>query len=120
MSTRVIKVSSAPSVIGIDLVRSMMMGICPERKPALSDALENFVKLHFAHQKSVMLCRNLAVGVVEIQSNLIIHLHRQERSKGSWSGKPENFHKKSCGRSLVARMDDSMVKFNAHNCDSSS
>src|SRR5262245_53572292 len=120
MSTRVFKVSSAPSVIGIDLVRPVMMGICPERKPALPDAPENFVKLHFAHQKRVMLRRNFAVSVVEIQSDLIIHLHRQERSKGSWSRKPENFNKKSRGRALVARMDDGMVKFNAHIYDSSS
>jgi len=109
MSTRIIKVSSAPSVIGIDLVRPMMMRICPERKPALPDSPKDFVKLHFAHKKGVMLRRNLAVGVVEVQSDLIIYLHRQERSKRSRSRKPENFNKKSCGLDLVARVDDGMV-----------
>src|SRR4029078_12182355 len=119
-SIRVFKVSSAPSVIGIDLVRPMVMRVCPERKPAPPNAPENFVKLHLAHQKGVMLRRNFAVSVVEVQSDLIIHLHRQERSKGSWSRKPENFNKKSCGLALVARVDDGMVKFNAHSCESSS
>src|SRR5262249_11955988 len=104
MTARIFKVSAAPSAIGIDLVRLMVMRVCPKWKPALPDAPENFVKFHVAHQKGVMLRRNIAVSVVEVQSDLIIHLHRQERSKGSWSGKPEYFNKKSCGRAFVARV----------------
>src|SRR5215813_4301544 len=114
MTARIFKVSSAPSVIGIDLVRPMVMRVCPERKPPLPDAPENFVKLHLAHQKGVMLRRNIVVSVGEIQSDLIIHLHSQERSEWSWNRKPEDFNKKSCGRALIARVDDGMVKFNAH------
>src|SRR5262245_60669314 len=101
MSTAVFEVSSVPAVIGIDLVRTMVMRVRPERKPTPMNAPENFVKLHITHQKSVMLRRNFAVGVVEVQSDLIIQLHSHERSKGSWSRKPENFDKKSRGLSLV-------------------
>src|SRR5262245_25608327 len=119
MPTRVFKVSSTTSVIGIDIVRPMVMGVRPERKPTPPDAPENFVKLHFAHQKGIMLRHNRAVSVVEVQSNFIIHLYSQERSKGSWSRKPENFNKKSRGLSLVARGDDGVVKFNTHSRDSS-
>src|SRR5215475_3133250 len=119
MSTRVFKVSATPSVIGIDLVRLMVMRVRPERKPALLDASENFVKLRFAHQKGIMLRRNLALSAIEVQSDLIIQLHRQERSEGSRSRKPENFNKKSCGLTLVARGDDGVVEFNAHRRDSS-
>src|SRR5262245_16369830 len=114
MTARIIKVSAAPSVTGIDLVRPMVMRVCPERKPAPPDAPENFVKLHLAHQKGIMLRRNIAVSVGEVQSDLIIHLHRQERSEWSWNRKPEDFNQKSCGRALIARVDDGMVKFNAH------
>jgi len=119
MTTRIFKVSAAPSVIGIDLVRPMVMRVCPERKPAPPDAPENFVKLRIAHQKGVMLRRKISISVGEVQSDLIIRLHRKEWSKGGWSWKPENFNKKSCGRALVVRVDDGMVKFNAHTRDSS-
>src|SRR5262245_14889348 len=118
MSIRVFKVSPTPSVIGIDLVLQMVMGVCPERKPSPLDTPENFVKLHLAHQKSVMLRGNLAVSVVEVQGDLIVHLHRQERSEGNWSRKPENFNKKSRRLALVARWNDGVVKFNAHSLDS--
>src|SRR5262245_26295566 len=114
MTARIFKVSATSSAIGIDLVRPMVMRVCPERKPAPPDAPENFVKLHLAHQKGVMLRRNIAVGVVEVQSDLIIHLDSQERSEWSWNRKSEDFNKKSCGRALIARVDDGMVKFNAH------
>jgi hypothetical protein len=97
----------------------MVMRVCPERKPALPNAPENFVKLHIAHQKGVMLRRNISISVGEVQSDLIIRLHRKEWSKGGWRRKPENFNKKSCGRALVVRVDDGMVKFNAHTRDSS-
>src|SRR5215813_3127364 len=106
MSTRIFKVSPTPSIIGIDLIRPMMMRVCPERKPAPLDAPENFIKLRITHQKRVMLRRNLPVRVVEVQSDLVIQLHRQERSKGSRRRKSENFHKKSCGLALVSRGDD--------------
>jgi hypothetical protein len=119
MTARIFKVSAAPSVIGIDLARPMVMRVCPERKPALPDATENFVKLHIAHQKGVMLWRNISISVGEVQSDLIISLNRKEWSKAGWGRKPENFNKKSCGRALVVRVDDGMVKFNAHTRDSS-
>jgi len=119
MTARIFKVSAAPSVIGIDLVRPMVMRVCPERKPALPDATENFIKLHIAHQKGVMLRRNISINVGEVQSDLIISLNRKEWSKAGWGRKSENFNKKSCGRALVVRVDDGMVKFNAHTRDSS-
>src|SRR5262245_46171143 len=114
MAVRIIKVSAAPSVSGIDLVRPMVMRVWPERKPELPDAPENFVKLYLAHQKGIMLRRNIAVSVVEVQSDLIIHPHRQKRSEWSRNRKPEDFNQKSCRRALIARVDDGMVKFNAH------
>src|SRR5262245_30140574 len=92
MTGRIFKVSATPSVIGIDLVRPMVMRVCPERNPALPNAPENFVKLHIAHQKGVMLRRNISIRVGEVQSDIIIRLHRQEWSKGGWSRKPENFN----------------------------
>ena len=92
MTARIFKVSAAPSVIGIDLVRPMVMRVRPELKPAPPDAPENFVKLYFAHQKGVMLRRNISISVGEVQSDIIIRLNRKEWSKGGWSRKPENFN----------------------------
>src|SRR5215510_9729270 len=119
MTARIFKVSAAPSVIGIDLVRPMVMRVRPEGKPALPDAAEYFVKLRIAYHKGVMLRRNFAVSVLEVKSDLIIHLHSKERSEGGWGREPENFNKKSRGRALVARVDDGMVKFNAHSSNAS-
>src|SRR5262245_12367430 len=119
MTARIFKVSAAPSVIGIDLVRPMVMRVRPEGKPAPLDAAEYFVKLRIAYHKGVMLRRNFAVSVREVKSDLVIHLDRKERTEGGWGREPENFDKKSCGCALVARMDDGMVKFNAHSRDSS-
>src|SRR5262249_7417287 len=111
-------VSSAPSVMSVDLIRQMMMRVRPERKPAPPDAPEDFVKLLFAYQKGVMLRRNLAFSVVEVQSDLIIHPNRQERSTGNWSREPEHYNKKACGLAFAPLGNDGVVKLNAHSHNS--
>src|SRR5262245_18595285 len=119
MTARIFKVSAAPSVIGIDLVRPMVMRVRPEGKPAPPDAAEYFVKLRIAYHKGVMLRRDFLVSVQQIKSDLIVHLDRKEWAEGRWSREPEDFNEKSCGFAHVARVDDGMVKFNAHSRDSS-
>src|SRR5262245_55871949 len=66
MAARIFKVSAASSIIGIDLVLPMVMRVCPEWKPAPPNAPQDFIKLHIAHHKGVMLWRNLAVSLVEV------------------------------------------------------
>src|SRR5262245_2945002 len=62
VAVRVIEVESAPIVPGVDLVAIFAAGICPIGKTPLTNPLEDLVELAFAHQKGIVLRRDLPLG----------------------------------------------------------
>jgi len=71
-------------------------GISPVTKAALLDAREDAIKVLFADQKGIVLRRNLAVLLIEIQRHAVINLYHQHRPERRRRRQAKNFCHKAC------------------------
>ena len=86
----------------------------PPDQATLADAREDCIEVIFVDQKSVVLKRNIAFNLLEVQRCAIIQRDDQKGSEANGCGQSENIRQKRRGKLLVSAPDDSVVESNAH------
>jgi hypothetical protein len=114
MPVRVLKVHTATAVMLVDLTRSALTWVGPVLKVLLADPGEDLIEFGFGDQKGIVLRGNLAVGLVEVKTDAVVHLDHLERAEAGGSGQPENLGEKSRGCLLVTCHHDSVIELHSH------
>src|ERR1051325_1849843 len=114
VSVRVFKIKAASIIVLVDLVFLPVIRVSPEGKLTFAYAAEDFVESHFAYEKGVVRPQEIVLGLNEVESNFIVELYSQEKSKLGRLRKSQDVGQKIGGNFLVSRVNDQMVKFDAH------
>jgi hypothetical protein len=94
MTVGIFEIHPAPAVIAIDRAGALLAGIGPVLLTALAQTGEDLVELVFRYQKSIVLCGNLAFGVVKIEGDAVGELDHKEGPNRVGFGRPKTSARK--------------------------
>src|ERR1700730_17641612 len=104
--TRILEVDTAPAIVGVDLALFMLVGVGPVGQIASSDATEDLVEVALVDEERVVLRRDVIAPVHEVEADVVIRGHNEERTKRGGLREAENLREKRRGYLLVAGTHD--------------
>jgi hypothetical protein len=102
------------AVVGVDPAGAALAGVSPVFEALCADAFEDLVELVFANQECVVLEGNLAIGLVEVERDIVVKRDHEERSEAARGWKAEDLGKERRRLLLVAAPDDGVIELPAH------
>src|SRR5438094_6395355 len=114
MTVGIFEIDTAAGIVVVDPEALMLTGIGPILELPLAQAAENLVEFVLAHQKRVMLGRDLAVRVVKIERDTVARRDDEKRSEGRRRRQAEDVGQEFCRLALVAAPDDRVVELDGH------
>ena len=100
----------------IDLSRPGPRRIRPVIETARADPPEDRVEFRVAHQEGIMLDRDVALLLVEIERHMVVQVDDHEMQEGARRGPAEHLGEKGRGAHLVMAPDDRVVELDGHVC----
>jgi hypothetical protein len=110
----VFEVHAAAPVSAVDLSRPAPVRVGPVLEASIADASEDLVEVALADQEGVVLGRNLAIDLVEVERDAVVDLDDEERPEARGRRAAEDLGEELCRTLLVAAPDDRMVESHAH------
>jgi len=77
----IVPVDAATAIVVVDAARSLVRRVGPVRQSTGLDALEDLVKLVLAHEKGVVLDRQMLIGADIGQRDVVVELDVPERTE---------------------------------------
>src|SRR5918997_1694496 len=103
---RVLEVDAPAAPSGVDLALPALVRVGPVRHAPRGDAPEDLVELGVTDQEGVVLRRDAALGVHEVEAHAVGRLHHLEAHGVGGSGKPEELRHEDCRCLAFAGVDD--------------
>src|SRR3990172_4786657 len=118
VAVRILEIDAATTIAGIDPVRLALHRIGPVGDLAFLDPGKNLVELVLADQESVVLGSDAALGVDEVECDLVFCVHGQEWSERHRSREAKDLRQEGCRGALVACRYNRVVELDGHGCES--
>src|SRR5215213_576701 len=110
----VLPVDAAAAVIGIDLALGTSERVRPVDHAAFADSTKNLVEPVLVDEERIVLRVHRTMVVSEVQRDVVVDVHDQERAVGLRLSYSENLGQKSRGLLLVAHRYDRVVQLDCH------
>jgi len=98
----------------VDLTRPVPLGVGPVRQAAGPDPTEDLVELGLGDQERVVLRVDRPMVVSEIEGDVVVDLHDQERAVGCRPVEAQDLGEERRGRMLVTHRHDGVVEVDGH------
>ena len=105
----VLEIDASAAVVPADFAGAFSVWIGPVLEPSIADAAEDLVEVVFADQKGIVLGRDLAVVIVEVNGNIVVERDDEHRAERLGARQSEDFCEEVCRLLLVAAPDDRVV-----------
>jgi len=114
VTVRVFEVHAAPAVPVVDHAGLPPAWISPELQSLALDPAEGTIKLCLTNQERVVLGRDGAGGLGEVQRDIVVGLNHKEVREPDWRRKAEDPREEARRPLLVAARDDGVIQLHAH------